>query len=292
LDVEGARRYDLFVMFASNQPESFEQLLAVPESALDVTLGAALIARDVYPMVDPHETVRELRALGTQLSGQLQGKPPKEQAERLCVFVHDELGFTGNDTNYYDPKNSLLPDVLSRRTGIPITLALVYLEVARTAGAFARGVGFPGHFLVRIDEPDSSLENGALIDPFAGTIAGPDRLRALLARAGGVRLSNELLMPTSPRAMLFRMLSNLKAVFTQRGDFARAHVALTRILALCPSSPDALQERAELALRLGAVEAARADFESVRKLAPRSREARVAATRLQELGRTVTSSLN
>ena len=281
------------VMFAPPQPQSFEQLLAVPESALDVTLGAALIARDVYPMVDPHETVRELRALGAELAAkQLHGKSPKEQAEHLCAFVHDELGFTGNDADYYDPKNSLLPDVLSRRTGIPITLALVYLEVARAAGIFARGVGFPGHFLVRIDEPDSSLENGALIDPFAGTLASPDRLRALLARAGGVRLSSELLMPTSPRAMLFRMLSNLKAVFTQRGDFARAHVALTRILALCPSSPDALQERAELALRLGAVEAARADFESVRKLAPRSREARAATTRLQALGRPVAGSLN
>src|SRR5215472_12591532 len=134
------------------------------------------------------------------------------QASALSRLVYEDLEFRGNDQEYYDPRNSLLPDVLDRKLGIPITLALVYCEVARRAGVRARGVSFPGHFLVRVDPPGHD-EAPVAVDPFfGGRILDAPALQKLLERAfPSQKLSlAEHLAPAAPRAMLVRMLINLK----------------------------------------------------------------------------------
>jgi regulator of sirC expression with transglutaminase-like and TPR domain len=179
-----------------------------------------------------------------------------------------------------------LPDVLDRKLGIPITLALVYVEVAKRLGIAARGVSFPGHFLVRLETGgDAPL----FIDPFfGGRILDRDALLRLLRRSTGPNqeLKDEHLAPASPRTILMRMLINLKWIYTTRGDLARAHLALDRIVSLSPEAPAALRERGLLAARLGAVEAARADLTRLLEIQPEVSDANVIRARLEELNAT------
>jgi regulator of sirC expression with transglutaminase-like and TPR domain len=268
---------------------TFETLAGLPDDRIDVATGAALIARDAYPKVDVAELLGRLDALAAPLLPlRLAGMAPAEQARHVSEHLHGTHGFRGNEADYYDPRNSFLPDVLDRRLGIPITLALVYCEVARRAGVQARGVGFPGHFLVRIDGPRDAEAGEAphVVDPFAGgrALATPD-LQALLHRATpGERLDPPVhLAPATPRATLVRMLINLKWVYTTRGDLARALLALDRIILLTPDSAAALRERGTLAARLGSVEGARADLTRLLELSPEAPDAESIRRQLAEL---------
>jgi regulator of sirC expression with transglutaminase-like and TPR domain len=279
-------------------PATFEQLAALPDECIDVAAGAALIARDAYANLDVVQLLGRLDELSAPLgTGALALLSPTEQAEAVSHYVFEHLGFRGNDQDYYDPKNSLLPDVLDRKLGIPITLALVYCEVARRAGVLARGVSFPGHFLVRIDSAakggaDASKTNkGAddapvIVDPFfGGRRMDQASLQKLLERAGGAQklVADEHLLPTSARTMLVRMLINLKWIYATRGDFARALLALDRIISLTPDSVPALRERGLLAARLGSVEAARADLSRLLELSPQGPDSGSIRKQLEEL---------
>ncbi|HEY6464124.1 MAG TPA: transglutaminase-like domain-containing protein, partial [Polyangiaceae bacterium] len=148
-------------VLAAPRPATFEQLAAVPDESIDVPTGAALIARDAYGTLDVDRLLARLDDLAAPLEGRdLASLPLEEQADAVTAHVFGTLGFRGNEQDYYDPKNSLLPDVLDRKLGIPITLALVYCAVARRLGVRARGVSFPGHFLVRVDGPAATPASG------------------------------------------------------------------------------------------------------------------------------------
>ncbi|MDF2695951.1 MAG: hypothetical protein K0S65_4334, partial [Labilithrix sp.] len=142
---------------SSRSCPNFDTFARAPDDAIDLALGAALIAKDVYQDLDVPALVQRLDDLaGPLASGALVGLPPTAQAAAVSDRFR-ELGFRGNVDDYYDAKNSLLPDVLDRRTGIPITLTLVWCAIAQRAGVRARGVGFPGHFLARVDCVDVDL---------------------------------------------------------------------------------------------------------------------------------------
>ena len=213
--------------------------------------------------------------------------PLDEQAKALGTHIYATLGFKGNEADYYDPKNSLLPDVLDRRLGIPITLALVYVEIARRCGVRARGVSFPGHFLVRIDAPEGApAVEPVLVDPFfGGRVLGPSALTKLLRRGTtpNEELKDEHTAPAAARAVLVRMLINLKWIYMTRGDYARAHLALDRIVSLTPDAPAALRERGLLAARLGATEAAKADLTKLLEIQPDTADANAIRARLEEI---------
>jgi regulator of sirC expression with transglutaminase-like and TPR domain len=255
-----------------------------------VVLGATLIAKDVYDDLDLESIPRRFDELAGPLrGGALVGLPLGRQAERVSAEFR-ALGFSGNVAEYYDPKNSLLPDVLERRTGIPITLAIVWCEMARRAGVFARGIAFPGHFLVRVEERPAlggrTIGAPVIVDPFGDAqVVGDAELRALLRRTlgDGAELHPSLLEPASARTTLVRMLMNLKAIWANRGDHARAFVAIDRIVALVPDSARMLRERAGVALRLGIDELARADLARVLELEPQAPDARQIERRLAEL---------
>jgi regulator of sirC expression with transglutaminase-like and TPR domain len=267
-------------------PVTFEQLAAMPDQCIDVAAGAALIARDTYASLDVHGLILRFDGLATPLlSKGVASLSPEDQATAISSYVCDDLGFRGNEQDYYDPRNTLLPDVLDRKLGIPITLCLVYCEIARRCGVLARGISFPGHFLARVDSRDG-LNDPVIVDPFfGGRKLDRAALSKLLARtATGQKGSiDEHLAPASSRAILVRMLINLKWIYATRGDFARALLALDRIISLTPDSIPALRERGMLAAKLGAVESARADLSRLLELVPQPADAATIARQLEEL---------
>jgi regulator of sirC expression with transglutaminase-like and TPR domain len=267
------------------RPTTFEQVARLPDEAIDVAMGAALFARDVYGNLDVDRLLAAFDEMAAPLASRgLSALAPEHQADAVSRVVFDQLGFRGNEQDYYNPRNSLLPDVLDRKLGIPITLALVYCEVARRAGVNARGISFPGHFLVRVDS--SGTDAYAVLDPFFGGRRLDDvALQKLLERASpNVKLApGEHLAPASHRTILVRMLINLKWIYATRGDFARALLALDRIISLTPDSVPALRERGLLAARLGAIESARADLSRLLELVPQAPDASSIRQRLQEL---------
>src|SRR5438128_10865305 len=155
--------------FPSVRPSPrFEELAGGTDDGIDAALGAALIARDVYQDLDVPSLLARFDGLAAPIARLgLDGMSAEAQALELAHYLYERQGFAGNEGDYYDPRNSLLPDVLERRLGIPITLALVYCEIARRVGVPARGISFPGHFLVRIErrDPDRALPP-VIVDPF------------------------------------------------------------------------------------------------------------------------------
>ena len=230
----------------------------------DLELGAVLIAAEEYPALDLRAVPAVLDQLGERASERLAGVTAgAERVERLNRFVFGEEGFAGA-SEYYDPRNSYLNEVLARRCGIPITLAIVYMAVARRAGVDARGISFPGHFLVRCAGRDERI-----IDAFHGRTISVAEIEARLASALGpdAALRPELhLRDASAREILVRMLANLQRIFGSNGDAERLLGCCDRIVLLMPSDPIALRDRALVYQRLGWLAAAIADLESALEL--------------------------
>ena len=251
---------------------NFPAYAAQPDEALDLLEGALLIATDARPGLDRSVVERRLEELASPLRALgVADLPLRARARALGDQLFVRAGFHGNTTDYHDPKNSFLDEVLTRRTGIPITLAVVYLEVARRAGVLASPVGFPGHFLVCLD---AHAERVA-IDPFAGgTVLDESGLAALLRRSGS-RLSYapELIAPTPVRQVIARMLMNLRVIYAQRGELSRLLVVFDRLIDLLPSAAEERRDRGLLFGRLGAPDAALADLEHYLELSPQAADA-------------------
>ena len=201
----------------------FAELMAADDRAIPLDRVALTIAQGEYGDLEPADYLRRLDAMAAELRPRLS---PEESTERLVAelnaYLFGEQAFHGNAGDYYDPRNSYLNDVLDRRTGIPITLSVVYIELARRVGLPIEGVGLPGHFIVRA--PSATAE-GLLIDPFQqGAVLSladcADRLRQLYGNS--LPFTPELLRPAGRREIVTRMLGNLKGCYLRRGDFDRA----------------------------------------------------------------------
>ena len=170
-------------------------------------------------------------------------------ARAITRVLFVEEGFRGNVDDYYDPKNSFLHEVLDRRTGIPISLSVVYMEVARRIGLRVTGVGFPGHFLVRAFDDDRAV----VIDPFnGGAVLGKDDLQDLLTRVVGpdARLDATMLAPIPKTQILTRMLVNLAGIYGKRGDLFRSLDVLERLHLLDSGNPKLERELETLRRRV------------------------------------------
>jgi len=232
--------------------------------------GALEIARIAYPDLQPEGHLADLARLAEAVRPAIDARMPPED---IALAVGDHLfrtcGFHGNTEDYYDPRNSFLNDVLERRTGIPISLSVVFIEVSRRLGLAVEGVGFPGHFLVRVAGQRGSL----LLDPFFGGRRVDqaellERLRALPGRPEMRELPPEALRTTPTPDILARMLRNLLQVYLDRDDPPHALATVDLLLVLVPDSPDDLRTRGSLYERLGCVPAAAADFRRYLDLAP------------------------
>lgn len=208
----------------------FAHHVARPDDEIDLGQAALLIAAPEYPELDIEATRRQLDDLATAAQPALAGfVDGTARAAALVQYLVDEQGFRGNTDDYDDPRNSFLNEVLARRLGIPISLSVVAIEVARRLSVPLRGVSFPGHFLLRADGKQS-----ALIDPFTGRAMTVSGLSELLARVYGQRRQPrpEEVQAASKHAILSRMLANLRNLYQQRGDFARQRLAEDRIRAI------------------------------------------------------------
>lgn len=223
-------------------------------------LGSALlIAHDEYPDLDPTACNALVEAHVASLRpevDQIDSAPLKMQAINHRLF--NELGYAGNHDEYYDPRNSYLNEVLTRRLGNPISLAVIQMEVAQRLGVALDGVSFPGHFLVRLPVDDGVL----VMDPFnRGRPLNADELRQRARPHFGEDVPDEALMqildPAPPRAILVRMLRNLHGLYVETSDWGRAVRCSDRILRLVPDNAEALRDRglgySELGHRAGAL---------------------------------------
>jgi regulator of sirC expression with transglutaminase-like and TPR domain len=213
----------------------FRGYAAQTDDRLDLLTGAILVASDAYPGLNAAALERQLSGLSSAIDrSRLARLPAAAQARVLSDHLYVACGFHGNDAAYYDPRNSYLNEVLARRTGIPISLAVVYIEVARRLGVPASPVGFPGHFLVRIDDG----ERRVIVDPFHGGRVLSDTALAKLLRRTGYKqpLVPEMLAPTPIRHVIARMLMNLRGVYSMLGDSARVLVVLDRMIELLPEA--------------------------------------------------------
>ena len=238
--------------------------------------AALLIARIEYPRLDVEAYLAKLDAMGELARQAVQRRLERtaDTSRLACIkavneYLFEELHFVGNREKYEDPRNSCLNEVLDRRTGIPITLCVVYMEVARRAGLHIDGVNFPGHFLVRCPEVGSRGSSGLIIDPFhGGALLSEHDCRLLLQRQVGseVAFSKSLLAPTTRLQILVRMLINLKRIYVHMRSFPQARDVTELLLAMTPSALSELRDRGLLAYHLNDVTGALRDLQTYLKL--------------------------
>ena len=258
-----------------------EQLAA--REPIDLARAALAIAHEEYPDLDEARYLRALDDLAAQV---VRGLPPGALAERrvgrLTSVLFHELGFSGNEADYYDPRNSFLNEVIERRTGIPISLSVLYMEVGRRCGLRADGVLFPGHFLCKV-----TLDEGELIvDPFhRGQILSLSELKRRLTAAMGdeARFDRRVLRPARTREILSRILQNLRSIYLNKRDLPRALSCVDRLLLFVPDDVRVLRDRARLYEMLGGEQAAAGDLERVLSLDPNASDARTLRARLERL---------
>jgi len=265
--------------------EDFAALAAAGERT-DLARAALAIARIAYPDLDPAPYLRQLDDLAAAVRPRLYPQASPEAAvTELAGYLFGECGFRGNQEEYYDPRNSYLNDVLERRTGIPITLSLVLIETGARLGLGIEGVGFPGHFLVRVAGSRGPL----LLDPFYG--GRPIGERELLARyrtfvgSDAPALPPDALATTGTPAILTRMLRNLLRAYLDQKDHAHALAAADLLLVLVPDSADEVRVRGLLYEHLECFGAALGDFRRYLELAPEAPDAERIRERVARLVR-------
>jgi regulator of sirC expression with transglutaminase-like and TPR domain len=231
----------------------------------DLAVAALMIARIEYPRLEAGPYLDRIDAMGREAKLRVEAAkagdaPPRADPDdfarvmALNSYLFGELRFVGNNVTYEDPRNSFLNEVLDRRTGIPITLALLYMEVARRAGVRVEGVNFPGHFLLRCPARHGALQTDDLIiDAFhSGALLSEEACRERLRPAGGEEKespSPPLAHATKPQ-ILARMLLNLKRLYVQMHSFPQALDVTELLRAVDPSAINALRDRGLLAYHL------------------------------------------
>lgn len=228
--------------------------------------AAVSLAQDEYPELDVQEVLGDVDQLLARLKRRLPGDAPELQRLRaLNQFFFRDLGFGGNINDYYDPDNSFLNTVLRTRRGIPITLAVLWLELAVGVGLNARGVAFPGHFMVKVNLPKGQV----VIDPFNGQSLSreelTERLEPFRQRSP---ISEEFEVPMGlylqsapPRDIIGRMLRNLQEIHKTQEDWPRLIAVQDRLIVLQPDAWTEYRDRGLAWAAQGDVAYAVADLE-------------------------------
>lgn len=272
--------------------EYFASLVA-DDASLSLVEAAVSIAQDDYPQLDTQAVLAEIDTLAVRLKQRFPADAvPVQRLRWLNRFFFQELGFAGNVNHYYDPDNSYLHRVLDTRRGIPITLAILYTELAAQIGLTARGVSFPGHFLVKLRMATGSQHGEVVIDPFTGHSLSRDELDELLApykRHRGLQGEFDVplglfLQAATAREMIARMLRNLKEVHRGAQDLRRLLQVQERLVVLLPQGWEERRDRGLLYADLGLDAAAARDLSSYLEHAPDASDRASIADRINALG--------
>lgn len=243
----------------------------------DLAPAALAIARVEYPSLDIAGYLDAIERMGDAAAGRVSraGARGEHAIKVLNEYLYDDQRFTGNRARYDDPRNSFLNEVIDRRTGIPISLAVVYLEVARRAGVHVTGVNFPGHFLLRAGEDGERqpyADDLLIVDPFhGGALLSEVDCREMLRQHIGeeAAFDRDLLEPATRHEIVVRMLVNLKRLYVRMRSFPQARFVADLLLTVDPSAVSELRDRGLLAYHLQDFGAALRDLESYLRLLPR-----------------------
>ncbi|MBE0613888.1 MAG: tetratricopeptide repeat protein [Burkholderiales bacterium] len=271
-------------MEAQTRLEKFSELLCREDFGL--AEACLLIAQDAYPDLDVAHYLARIDALAATVKRRVAGDAfAKQKVVALNRHLFDELGFRGDVRDYYDPRNSYLNEVLERRTGIPITLSILYMEVGRRLGLRFQGVSFPGHFLVKLPVSGGHL----VLDPFCGGEAQSEsELRARLARVVPEHNANKLplsqfLHAATPRQIVARVLRNLKGIYLQSEEAQNMLKVTQRMVMVAPHAAEEVRDRGLAYSKLDCFRAALADLQDYLKRRPDAPDAGEIRDKVAEL---------
>jgi len=245
----------------------------VEDEQIDLIRAGLLIARTEYPTLNLETHAGRIDALAQRATTVTSDSRPQSMIAALNRVLFDEAKLCGNREDYYDPRNSFLNDVLDRGLGIPITLSIIYMEVARRAGFPLAGVGMPGHFLLKHYSDDGQE---ILIDCFnRGDLLSPQDCQRRLDEiySGEMKLRPEFLHPISRRQILTRVLNNLKTVYLSTRNFRRALPIADLILVIHPRSAEDVKQRALLRYSMGLNRLAAEDLDEYLQISPEASDA-------------------
>ncbi|MBI4306181.1 MAG: transglutaminase family protein [Chloroflexi bacterium] len=269
----------------SNQPlarEGFERALSVPDADIDLALASLWIAAEEYPGLDVVQYLGRIALLGERAKPKVRrARTPYDGIYALNEVLFDEEGLRGNKNEYYDPRNSYISDVLERKLGIPIAICVIYMEVARRAGLRLRGIGIPGHFVLRAGEGQAEI----YVDCFDRGGLLTKRECATITRnslGAGVDVEGHL-APYTNRAILRRALTNLKAIYLKQSDLPKALAAAERIKVVEPNLWDNLADLAKIHAKMGRFQAAAEMLAEYVERAPESNDLASARETLRQL---------
>jgi regulator of sirC expression with transglutaminase-like and TPR domain len=244
-----------------------------PKGRLD--RAALELATIDTPGLEPEPVLERLNELAANLGDRLRNfNDGREFVEKAQAYLFEELGFHGNEQDFFDPRNSCLDQVLQRRTGLPITLSVLYMEIARRLAMPVFGIGLPRHFVIQFDDGNYS----AYIDPYhGGKIVTPQECFTL---AGAPVADAALLRKVSKKTIVMRMLQNLRGVYLRREDWARA-VRTLDLLLMGAQESSWYKQRGLLHIELKRHQAARADLEKYLALEPAAPDVEAIRKQLQ-----------
>ncbi|MFN0101814.1 MAG: SirB1 family protein [Bryobacteraceae bacterium] len=252
--------------------DTLRDLLKRDDSDAPLDLAALELSRIEFPNLDTHPFLDILDSYASEIDSRL--RMEYDAVERLQVlheFFFREQGFAGNETDYYNPRNSCINEVIATRQGIPISLAVVYLSVADRLDMPMAGVGLPGHFLVRYDEEDFH----AFIDVYnSGQLLDGEECFQLARRMTGMDLtpSPGILNAVSNRQIMVRMLNNLRSIYLRGKSYVKAAQVLDLLVEALPADADSYVLRGAVNVELRKYQAAKADFERYLTLMPEARD--------------------
>lgn len=267
--------------------DSWLDLRSANDTDISLFDTALLIARDEYPDLDVADYRAHLLKFARGVRGNARkSAPATAQLQAVNRYLFDELGFCGDDKDYYDPRNSYLNDVLDRRLGNPISLAVVQIALAQHLGVPLEGISFPGHFLVRLP-----LDEGIVVlDPYqkGRSLDAAELRRRARAHTDTQEIDDDrlarMLEPASHRAILARMLRNLKGVYAERQQWDKALRCCDRLLTLDPQQISEYRDRGACYANLGHLHGARADWQRYLALMPQADDVEEIALKLAEIG--------
>ena len=254
--------------------ETFSVFVApeIEDEKIDLIRAALVIARSEYPNLDIEIYATRMEQLARRVAALVPEPDPRLALTALNRVLFEEMNLRGNREDYYDPRNSFLNDVLDRGLGIPITLAIVYMEVAKRVGFTLAGVGMPGQFLLK----PYGLDGEILIDCFnRGDVVSRQDCQNRLDEiySGEMKMRPEFLHPISRRQILTRMLNNLKTVYLSTRNFRKALMIADFILVIYPRSAEDVKQRALLRYSMGLHRLAAEDLDQYLKMSANASDA-------------------